>query len=73
MNDHLDRLELELIAAYPQVDWLEPIKVTAGPTTRYLCRLCIALEGVKGMELVSGTKGWRTPQEVRQHLEEAHG
>lgn len=65
-------LEDILREKFPFVDWREPILVgLIGETpTRYGCRYCIAMYGLKGWEV----RGMPDSKEAfLQHLKEEHG
>jgi hypothetical protein len=54
---------------YPHIAWREPIAVTLGDVQGYACRLCLALDGLKGTDV---HRLLPTPDAVRAHLAAAH-
>lgn len=63
----VERLERQ----YPYIDWRNPVmvKLAEGGAERYGCRLCIAIYGLKGSQVVD-----LPPDEAafRKHMKEVH-
>lgn len=60
----------KLRVEFPEIPWSEPVRVTLfSGEGGYACRVCVALEGLKGIEVPELPDD---PEAVRQHFAEAH-
>ena len=68
--------EGELRRRYPEIPWDQPvrIKVLAGSPGWWVCRVCIALHGLKASELETGGLpfAFMTRRLALDHIEMAH-
>lgn len=60
--------EIGLRAQYPAIPWDEPLLVNIGGKQVYVCRYCVALHGVKGIDLLNGTAGYSSSYEAIEHI-----
>lgn len=60
----------ELEERFPDKPWREPVKMTSGAVgTRYACRICIAMYGIKAPLIAELPE---TPEVVLEHIQEEH-
>lgn len=62
----------EILALYPELPWLTPIRVQftgGGPVTEFGCRLCIAQNG---LDVVKAASHPTTRDEFDQHMKIGH-
>jgi hypothetical protein len=65
-----------LQARYPAIHWDEPIKVSSpgvpggASVSGYACRICIAMEGLRGDELEQRLES--TPGAILEHINHVH-
>ena len=68
----LRQRERALSERFPDIAWLTPIPTTVADVTVLTCRLCTALHGLKGQDVVSGRVGFATDQEHAEHVAAEH-
>lgn len=63
--------EAFLLEHYPDIPWYEPVLIQhASGKTFYGCRICIALEGIRGSAMDDVPA---TPDEWIEHMAVVHG
>lgn len=70
---HCKLTTAEILAMYPSLPWLTPIRVQfmgGGPVTEFGCRLCIAQQG---LDVEKATTHPTTREEFDKHMAGAHG
>jgi hypothetical protein len=64
--------ESGLRAEYPHIPWDDPVVVTVNDRSAHVCRCCVALHGLKGIDVLNGTAGYNSEQECRAHIAGSH-
>lgn len=75
MTPQLTPLE-QLWAAFPWIEWDEPVKVTvigAANGDALCCRVCIALDGTTGAEVAADKGTFPSVESFKRHYAEVHG
>lgn len=62
--------ELALRTSFPEIAWSEPVMivVVGKPTTRWVCRYCIALHGIEAARIEEVPFAFDTPMQATHHI-----
>lgn len=66
--------EGELKVRYPEIPWDQPVSVSVigfGPS-RFVCRYCIAMHGLRGDQINDSEFVFPTREETLDHIDAAH-
>jgi hypothetical protein len=65
----------DLRQRYPEIAWDEPVRVfvagTLGHSGRWVCRICIATEGLKAKDVDSLSYAFETKAQAEKHIRRA--
>ena len=65
--------EKALRERYPEIRWQEPVEIhVLGGVSRWVCRYCIALHGIKGHQVASSPFAFGSRLEALEHIEKNH-
>lgn len=66
--------ESDLRYDYPEIDWDEPVPVrlVGYEDVFWVCRVCIALHGLRAERITSTNYAFRQRDHARRHIESTH-
>jgi hypothetical protein len=56
----------------PEIPWDEPLTVHVGDKQALVCRYCVACDGLRGIDVMTGASGFPNRKAFNQHLRFQH-